>query len=58
MKDRGKQSLYASGEDYLEAILVLKTERHGAFRGCRPAPGGHKAQRLQCGGDPAGRGAF
>ena len=23
MKDRGKQSLYASGEDYLEAILVL-----------------------------------
>ena len=27
MKDRGKQSLYASGEDYLEAILVLKKQK-------------------------------
>lgn len=27
MKDRGKQSLYASGEDYLEAILVLKNRK-------------------------------
>ena len=27
MKDRGKQSLYASGEDYLEAILVLKEQK-------------------------------
>ena len=31
MKDRGKQSLYASGEDYLEAILVLK-EKNGMVR--------------------------
>ena len=27
MKDRGKQSLYASGEDYLEAILILQKKR-------------------------------
>ena len=27
MKDRGKQSLYVSGEDYLEAILVLKKQK-------------------------------
>lgn len=27
MKDRGKQSLYASGEDYLEAILVLQKQK-------------------------------
>ena len=27
MKDRGKQSLYASGEDYLEAVLVLQKEK-------------------------------
>ena len=27
MKDRGKQSLYASGEDYLEAILVFKKQK-------------------------------
>ena len=27
MKDRGKQSLYASGEDQLEAILVLKKQK-------------------------------
>lgn len=27
MKDRGKQSLYASGEDYLEAILVLQRKK-------------------------------
>ena len=27
MKDRGKQALYASGEDYLEAILVLKKQK-------------------------------
>lgn len=31
MKDRGKQSLYASGEDYLEAILVLQ-EKLGMVR--------------------------
>ena len=33
-----------------------KGKRHGALRGCCPAPGGHKAQRVPCGGDPAGRG--
>ena len=27
MKDRGQQSLYASGEDYLEAILVLQKQK-------------------------------
>ena len=27
MKDRGKQSLYASGEDYLEVILVLQKQK-------------------------------
>ena len=27
MKDRGKQSLYASGEDYLEAILVQQKQK-------------------------------
>ena len=27
MKDRGKPSLYASGEDYLEAILVLQKQK-------------------------------
>ena len=27
MKDRGKQSLYASGKDYLEAILVLQKQK-------------------------------
>ena len=27
MRDRGKQSLYASGEDYLEAILVLQKQK-------------------------------
>ena len=31
MKDRGKQSLYASGEDYLEAILVLQKQKGMAF---------------------------
>ena len=41
--------LHASGEDYLEAILVLhKKMGMGALRGCRPAPGGHKAQRVPC----------
>ena len=34
MKDRGKQSLYASGEDYLEAILVLKKQK-GMVRSAR-----------------------
>ncbi len=27
MKDRGKQSLYASGEDYLEAMLVRQKQK-------------------------------
>ena len=49
--------LHASGEDYLEAILVLH-KKMGMVRSVDVArqPGGHKAQRLQCGGDPAGRG--
>ena len=34
---------------------IEKETWHGALRGCRPAPGGHKAQRVPCGGDPEGR---
>ena len=44
--------LHASGEDYLEAILVLQRQK-GMVRSVDVAR--HKAQRLQCGGDPAGR---
>ena len=48
--------LHASGEDYLEAILVLqKKTRHGALRRCGPAHGGVKAQRVPCSGYLAGR---
>ena len=33
------KKLHASGEDYLEAVLVLqKGKRHGKVRGCGPAP--------------------
>ena len=35
MKDRGKQSLYASGEDYLEAILVLQKQKGFVTSRCR-----------------------
>ena len=44
--------LHASGEDYLEAILVLhkKMGTVGTLRGCCPAHGGIEAQRVSCGG--------
>ena len=49
--------IHASGEDYLEAVLILQKEAgHGAFRGCCSVRGGFKAQRVPCGGNPAGRG--
>ena len=32
-----------------------KETRHGALRGCCPAHGGVEAQRVPCGGNPAGR---
>ena len=35
---------------------AAKRKRHGALRGCRPAPGSVQAKRVPCGGDPAGRG--
>ena len=56
MKDRGKQSLYASGEDYLEAIPGAQKQK-GMVRSVDVARHleVHKAQRLQCGGDPARR---
>ncbi len=39
--------LHASGEDYLEAVLVLQKEkRHGTLRGCGPAHGSLQAQRV------------
>ena len=52
--------LHASGEDYLETILVLqkklgKETRYGTLRRCGPAHGGVKAQRVQCSGYLAGR---
>ena len=48
--------LHASGEDYLETILVLQKEtRYGTLRRCGPAHGGVKAQRVPCSGYLAGR---
>ena len=39
--------IHASGEDYLEAVLVLQKEaRYGAFGGCCPVHGGFKTQRM------------
>ena len=49
--------LHASGEDYLEPFWYSKSRRHGALCRCGPASGGHKANGLQCGGDP-GRTSF
>lgn len=28
----GRKKIYASGEDYLEAVLILQREKCGAFR--------------------------
>lgn len=40
------KKLHASGEDYLEAVLVLqKGKRHGKVRGCGPA---HRSLQAQC----------
>ena len=40
------KKLHASGEDYLEAVLVLqKGKRHGKIRGCGPA---HRSLQAQC----------
>ena len=51
-----QMKLHASGEDYLETILVLQNEtRYGALRRCGPAHGGVKAQRVPCSGYLAGR---
>lgn len=51
-----KRHTTASGEDYLEAILVLKKKLgYGALRRCGPAHGGVKAQRVPCGSCLAGR---
>lgn len=41
--------LHASGEDYLETILVLQ-KKTGMVRGCGPTLGGIEAQRVPCGG--------
>lgn len=51
--------LHASGEDYLEAILVLH-KKMGMVRSVdvAPAHGGIQAQRVPCGGYLAGRVAF
>ena len=51
-------ALHASGEDYLEAILVLH-KKMGMVRSVdvAPAHGGVQAKRVPCGGGPAGRGA-
>lgn len=35
-----------------------KEAGHGAFRGCCSVRGGFKAQRVPCGGNPAGRGVL
>ena len=50
--------LHASGEDYLETILVLKETRYGALRRCGPAHGGVKAQRVPSQWLPCGTAAF
>ena len=46
--------LHASGEDYLETILVLQKEtRYGTLRRCGPAHGDVKAQCVPCSSNPA-----
>ena len=51
--------LHASGEDYLETILVLQ-KKLGMVRSVdvAPAHGGVKAQRVPCSGYPCGDGGF
>lgn len=46
--------LHASGEDYLETILVLQKKLGMVLRRCGPAHGGVKAQRVPCSGFLAG----
>lgn len=40
--------LHTSGEDYLEAVLVIKKIGHGTFRRCGPTHGSVETQCVPC----------